>query len=257
MALTSDLDAAERSYINRLPHVVGANLYSSCIGNDFWYRAVMRELRTEPTIREAVLAICALDVSFASRPPRASHPPDAPFSLFASPSTWGPEANKHYTRALIHQAKAIENLRRRLRPAERGVAGPRTVLVASLLLVIFELMLGLESDHMGMIATGALSVLTDHIVSLKPAKSSHTTYACPNDTATRRCLSLSREVDDDGFREAEIALTRVAASYRKTLERRFPEARQRLFGWMDVGVHVFIVPKIGPPSLEAPPEVCM
>lgn len=113
----------------------------------------------------------------------------------------------------------------------------RTTLIVSILLVAFELMLGMDTENMGRISATAMAALR-HLIPI----------TTPDTDKNRR---ISRNIDDDGVMEAEYALPRIAAAFRSKARWDGPIDMTRVFGWMNLNVNKLSQDDIAPPDFGA------
>jgi Fungal Zn(2)-Cys(6) binuclear cluster domain len=152
---------------------------------DFWLRTVLRASHRDESITYATTAIGAL-----ARTRKHSGGP-----CFRDPDLPNQEGSVHYCAAIKYYNKAIAAFRRYMASSKSEDAN-RTILIITVLFVIFEILHGNNRAADALTATGIL-LLKDkilHSVSVSGASRS----------------SLAGLIDDQGVVEAELFLTRSA-----------------------------------------------
>jgi hypothetical protein len=193
---------SEIPYFEHFQTVVAHELAAQpfCV-SEFWHRTVPRDAFHNRFVLDAIVAISALSRAVKSR--RISHVPDSTISF------QGSDHYRHYSMALKHYAKALAEYRILVAKGSTAAAAPRKILIATLLITVFETMQGNSSGVDAFTAKGIL-VLKDTIMRKDD-----------NGTASQVACKL----DDDGIEDAEFYLARrvLVASL---LSPQYPQSRQ-------------------------------
>lgn len=185
--LIRGLDAEEIMYIDRYRQGAALNLARS--GSlEFWFRSVLREMVHDTCIRHCVIGIGALDYAL-----------ELEYHEQRTATVDAKQVDKkatspHYQRAFKHSTTAIQLMLFRTRTQPETMSY-RTILMASLLLIVFELMQGNPEAADGLAST-AMHTLKDSLTPCAPVNGS--------------ALKIGREADDEGIHEAQWFLPRLA-----------------------------------------------
>ncbi|KAK7935019.1 hypothetical protein PG985_000514 [Apiospora marii] len=158
---------------------------------ELWYRSVLRESVRDKTVRHGVIAIGALaqaGLEHAARP-STRQVPRRTLSKELMRST-------HYREAIQNYTQALSTFRNRME-LEGGSTPPRTVIIATLLFLIFEQMQGNSI---------AVQQLTGNVVAM--LRGSLITFQAKGTSESQ----IAAEIDDEGVQEAEMILPRMFAA---------------------------------------------
>ncbi|KAK8101110.1 hypothetical protein PG999_011484 [Apiospora kogelbergensis] len=155
---------------------------------ELWYRSVLRESVRDKTVRHAVLAIGALAQAGLEHAARTSarQVPRRTLSRELMRST-------HYRGAIQNYTQALSTFRSRV-GLEGSATPPRTVIIATLLFLVFEQMQG-NSDAVQRLAGNAIAMLRGSLITFQ---------ADGTDMS-----QIAAEIDDEGVSEAEMILPRM------------------------------------------------
>jgi hypothetical protein len=185
---TSELSGLEVIYFDIFRNHVVENI-SICGHSDLWQRTILRESTRDESIRHCAVGIGALNKALRSQEGRRKVP------LFKIPSSGHSSLTLDHTEAIRHYTKAIATFRDRL--AKKGEdTPPRTILIMSILFIIYESMQG-NTQNVDQLLTKAMLALKDTLTSLAPAWTDKS--------------KIAAELDDEGILEAEYLLPRLGA----------------------------------------------
>ncbi|KAK8004298.1 hypothetical protein PG989_004017 [Apiospora arundinis] len=155
---------------------------------ELWYRSVLRESVRDKTVRHAVLAIGALAQAGLEHAARTNARQVPRRTL-----SWELVRSTHYREAIQNYTQALSTFRNRV-----GLEGcstpPRTVIIATLLFLIFEQMQG-NSDAAQKLAGNAIAMLRGSLITFQ--------------TDGTDTSQVAAEIDDEGVQEAEMILPRM------------------------------------------------
>ncbi|KAI1143744.1 hypothetical protein F5Y05DRAFT_5145 [Hypoxylon sp. FL0543] len=179
----------ETLYFDLFRNTIVANLCLNGYTN-LWSRTILRESFRDDCVRDCVLGIGALRRAMMDER-QLVKPPGRPPPLWTVPTI---AINSSYTKyqrdAIQYYTKSISRFRERM--AREGSSTPaRTILIVSILFVMFEAMQG-DTDSVDRIMHAARHALKDSLSSL----------------GTER--QVSSALDDEGVREADYFLTRFS-----------------------------------------------
>ncbi|KAH6653255.1 hypothetical protein BKA67DRAFT_536942 [Truncatella angustata] len=182
------LTDSETPYFDYFRVVVATDLGTQTYGvSEFWHRTVLRDALQNRFVLDAVIAIGALSRAVKSR--TTGYDTDCNTSLDNG------DYHMHYSRALVHYARALAKYRSLLAKESTATVAPRKILIATLLVTVFEAMQGNAYGVDAFTAKGIL-VLKDVIMRTKA-----------NSTTSHAASAL----DDQGVEDAEFYLARRAA----------------------------------------------
>ncbi|KAK8035134.1 Aspercryptin biosynthesis cluster-specific transcription regulator atnN [Apiospora rasikravindrae] len=155
---------------------------------ELWYRSVLRESVRDKTIRHGVIAIGALAQAGLEHAARTStrQAPRRTLSLELIRSA-------HYREAIQNYTQALSTFRNRVE-LESGSTPPRTVIIATLLFLLFEQMQG-NSDAVQQLTGNVIAMLRGSLITFQA-------------NGTDESL-IAAEIDDEGVQEAEMVLPRM------------------------------------------------
>ncbi|KAJ1335059.1 transcriptional activator protein UGA3 [Microdochium nivale] len=181
------LDGNNAMYVERYGRSV-APLLSRIGSAEFWLRTIVREMSHDDCILHCVIAIGALKYAFEAEPPKGSRTP-----LYDSEIVERGKTTAHYERALKSMNLAISLMRVQLQRSNEEESR-RTVLITSILFIVFELMNG-DPDSADGVAAKAMVVLQGFLP-----------LYCPDPAKLNK---IGRDVDDEGVEEATWLLPRL------------------------------------------------
>ncbi|KAI0840393.1 hypothetical protein F5Y06DRAFT_239335 [Hypoxylon sp. FL0890] len=184
----SDFGEPETLYFDLFRNTIVANLCLNGYTN-LWSRTILRESFRDECVRDCVLGIGALRRAMMDE--RQAKPLGRPPPLWTVPTIAVSSSYTKYQRdAIQYYTKSISKFRERM--AREGSSTPtRTILIVSILFVMFEAMQG-DTDSVDRIMFFARHALKDSLSSL----------------GTER--QVSSALDDEGVREADYFLTRFS-----------------------------------------------
>lgn len=158
---------------------------------ELWYRSVLRESVRDRTIRHGVIAIGALAQAGLEHAVRTSarQVPRRTLSRELMRSA-------HYREAIQNYTQALSTFRNRME-LEGGSTPPRTVIIATLLFLVFEQMQG---------NSVAVQQLTGNVIAM--LRGSLITFQAKGTSESQ----IAAEIDDEGVQEAEMVLPRMFAA---------------------------------------------
>jgi hypothetical protein len=177
------LSSRQVVYFDRFRNQVVCQL-GSCSFDDFWFRTLLRESARDDCILESILAIGALAQALDSIPRH--------FALYKVP-IWNHPSDSPYLDAITYFTSSLAKFRSRINKIE---AAPRTILISTILFIIFELLQGNYDSENQFIDNGVL-VLKDKIL--------HSAW--PNHES-----QIAGLCDDEGVEDAEFILVRRLSS---------------------------------------------
>ncbi|KAH8897351.1 hypothetical protein GQ53DRAFT_508169 [Thozetella sp. PMI_491] len=182
----SGLDSTEYLYFDYFRHEVAPRLdgHVEHLGG-FWLRIVLREGMRDACVRDAIVGIGALGLA------RDSQVTAAP--LFLPPSSLGGLAPHHHS-AVSHYVNAIARFRNRFTLSGLDLE-PRSILIITVLLALFELIQG-NTEGVSTITSNGLLLLRTKLFS-RPRS--------PSDG-----LPIAASIDDEAITDAASFLARVA-----------------------------------------------
>ncbi|OTA93265.1 hypothetical protein M434DRAFT_395822 [Hypoxylon sp. CO27-5] len=209
----SDFAEPETLYFDLFRNTIVANLCLNGYTN-LWSRTILRESFRDECVRDCVLGIGALRRAMMDERQQVN-PPGRPPPLWTVPTV---PINSSYTRyqrdAIQYYTKSISKFRSRM--AQEGSSTPaRTILIVSILFVMFEAMQG-DTDSVDRIMHSARILLKDSMTSMGSER------------------QVSSALDDEGVREADYFLTRFSG-YNSLLSPFYPsllreQASEREYG---------------------------
>ncbi|OTB20244.1 hypothetical protein K445DRAFT_312676 [Daldinia sp. EC12] len=183
-----EFEGHEVFYFDLFRNVVVSNLCQNGYKN-FWYRTVLRESLRDECVRDCVLGTGALCRAMMDQVHRLKQPGTK--SLWMVPTDSLNAINTRYHQdALQFYTKAISKFRRRMLQESSSIT-PRTILIMSLLLIVFEAMQG---------NTETIDRLMHSTISALDSSMSSMTFG------TR----LPPNLDDEGIREADYFFARLS-----------------------------------------------
>ncbi|KAI2785253.1 hypothetical protein F4815DRAFT_13192 [Daldinia loculata] len=184
-----DFEGHEVFYFDLFRNVVVCNLSLNGYKN-FWTRTVLRESLRDECVRDCVLGTGALCRAMMDQVHRLKQP--GAKSLWMVPTDSLNPTNARYHRdALQFYTKAISKFRRRMLLESSSIT-PRTILIVSILFVVFEAMQG-DTDTIDRLIHSA-------ILALESSMSGSMTFGS----------RLPPTLDDEGVREADYFLARLS-----------------------------------------------
>ncbi|KAI1464718.1 uncharacterized protein F4812DRAFT_151796 [Daldinia caldariorum] len=183
-----EFEGHEVYYFDLFRNIVVSNLCQNGYEN-FWYRTVLRESLRDECVRDCVLGAGALCRAMMDQVHRLMRP--GAKSLWMVPADSLNAMNTRYHQdALLFHTKAVSKFRRRMQ-LEGSSITPRTILIMSLLLIVFEAMQG---------NTETIDRLMQSTISALDSSTSSMVFG------TR----LPPNLDDEGIREADYLFTRLS-----------------------------------------------
>ncbi|KAH9989487.1 hypothetical protein F4779DRAFT_623916 [Xylariaceae sp. FL0662B] len=158
----------------------------------FWSRTILRESMRDECVRDCVLGIGALYRAMKDDNNRQGKRP--PSSLWVVPAAAVPALNRSHRDAIQYYTKSLTTFRSRI-SSEGPSTPPRTILIISILFIVFELMQG-NMDSVDRIMLVSMTTLKDILISLHPELNPDS--------------QIPTALDDEGVREAEYFLARLA-----------------------------------------------
>ncbi|KAK8058586.1 hypothetical protein PG994_009034 [Apiospora phragmitis] len=155
---------------------------------ELWYRSVLRESVRDKTVRHGVIAIGALAQAGLEHAARTSTR-QAPRRTLSSELI----RSAHYREAIQNYTQALSTFRNRVE-LEGGSIPPRTVIIATLLFLLFEQMQG-NSDAVQQLTGNVIAMLRGSLITFQA-----------NGTGESQ---VAAEIDDEGVQEAEMVLPRM------------------------------------------------
>ncbi|KAI1417476.1 hypothetical protein F5Y13DRAFT_151089 [Hypoxylon sp. FL1857] len=225
----SNFAEPETLYFDLFRNTIVANLCLNGYTN-LWSRTILRESFRDECVRDCVLGIGALRRAMMDER-QLVKPPGRPLPLWTVPTI---AVNSSYTKyqrdAIQYYTKSISKFRERM--AREGSSTPmRTILIVSILFVMFEAMQG-DTDSVDRIMFAARLALKDCLTSL----------------GTER--QVSSALDDEGVREADYFLTRFSG-YNSLLSPFYPSLLREQPSKRDCGLIIEPIPH----ETENPREV--
>lgn len=158
---------------------------------ELWYRSVLRESVRDTTIRHSVIAIGALAQAGLEHAARTS-------TRQAPRRTLSRELMRsvHYREAIQNYTQALSTFRKRME-LEGGSTPPRTVIIATLLFLIFEQMQG-NSVAVQQLTGNVVAMLRGRLITFQAKGTSES--------------QIAADIDDEGVQEAEMILPRMFAA---------------------------------------------
>ncbi|KAK7963770.1 Aspercryptin biosynthesis cluster-specific transcription regulator atnN [Apiospora saccharicola] len=183
-----NLNSQEGLYFELYQHRVAKRLAYP----ELWYRSVLRESVRDRTIRHGVIAIGALAQAGLEHAARTSARQKVPRRTLSRELM----RSAHYREAIQNYTQALSTFRNRIE-LEGGSTPPRTVIIATLLFLIFEQMQG---------NSVAVQQLTGNVIAM--LRGSLITFQAKGTSESQ----IAAEIDDEGVQEAEMVLPRMFAA---------------------------------------------
>ncbi|KAI1500408.1 hypothetical protein F5X99DRAFT_386469 [Biscogniauxia marginata] len=187
---SSNLSATEAGYFDAFRNSVVQNLCLNGYTN-LWSQTMLRESMRDECIRDCVLGIGALYRALLHETQRGP----ALIPLWRIPLAGKHTLSRYHRDAIQYYTSSLSKFRTRL-SSEASRTKPRTILIASILFLVYEVMQG-NCEAVDRVAHKALVTLKDNLGSLRPNLDPR--------------LQVGSALDDEGVREADYFLLRLVA----------------------------------------------